>query len=178
MQLLRFPALDATLRTKQQSTQGSPRYRLQFHILFIAVEVEHHTVHCSFVADFHDHVYIQTNTNALFGFLPALVKAYASEVCVIKWTETCFLFQYARHQQEVAGEEVAATDLVDCRKYACDVWEVQPCIRFIDKVKWDPPGVDLLLQRMGIYDQRFVVEKFAQYHSNFTVTRSQNGRNV
>ena len=38
---------------------------------------------------------------------------------------------------------------IDPRVYQCDTWLVTPNIRFLDKVKWDPPGVDMLLQRLG-----------------------------
>lgn len=44
----------------------------------------------------------------------------------------------------------------------CETWVLTPNLRFLDNVKWDPQGVNLLLQKFGILDQRQTIPKWMQ----------------
>lgn len=39
---------------------------------------------------------------------------------------------------------------IDQRQYICKQWKVDPKIRFIDKVKWDPPVIDEILRKLQV----------------------------
>lgn len=38
----------------------------------------------------------------------------------------------------------------DDREFICERWSVQPRIRFIDNVKWDPPVIDEILRKLQV----------------------------
>lgn len=46
--------------------------------------------------------------------------------------------------------EKSETEQSDRRLYVCSQWKVDPKIRFIDKVKWDPPVIDEILRKLQV----------------------------
>lgn len=50
-------------------------------------------------------------------------------------------------EKEAGKDEGGRTDQ---RQYICKKWEVDPKIRFIDKVKWDPPVIDEILRKLQV----------------------------
>lgn len=57
-------------------------------------------------------------------------------------------------QQEAGKREVGKADQ---RRYICIRWEVDPKIRFIDKVKWDPPVIDEILRKLEVSLKIFIL---------------------
>lgn len=50
-------------------------------------------------------------------------------------------------EEKAQKSEIGKTDQ---RQYFCKKWKVDPKIRFIDKVKWDPPVIDEILRMLQV----------------------------
>uniref|UniRef100_A0A1I7W8X0 FSA_C domain-containing protein n=1 Tax=Heterorhabditis bacteriophora TaxID=37862 RepID=A0A1I7W8X0_HETBA len=133
LELFQFPALEAVLTSDQMNECD-----IEEEENHIAVP----EVRSSFICDFHNAVYVQTDFNAQVSFLPELLKSY------IQVTDTSSL-----------DEPMPKTDI---RKYRCERWIVDPKIRFIDRFKWNPPVIDEVLKKLQIFDHRTTIPKALQ----------------
>uniref|UniRef100_A0A0R3RW34 FSA_C domain-containing protein n=1 Tax=Elaeophora elaphi TaxID=1147741 RepID=A0A0R3RW34_9BILA len=145
LELFELPAMDAVFISNQRAPIHSEKLR--------DVKSE---VLCSVICDFHHPLGVQTDLTTQINFLPELLRSYLIE-------------QDKEVEKEVGktstekerGKETGKTDQ---RQYICKKWKVDPKIRFIDKVKWDPPVIDEILRKLQIFDHRNTIPKVVQRH--------------
>ncbi|CAI4230279.1 unnamed protein product [Auanema sp. JU1783] len=134
LELFQFPALKALLTSLQcNECDMSSDTPVKPEVL------------SSFVCEFYNLVYVQTDFSAQVSFLPELLKSYIN----------------ATANQNVTGPETP-TKKYDNRDYKCEKWEVNPKIGFIDRTKWNPPLVDDILRKLQIFDHRTTIPKALQ----------------
>jgi len=136
LELFHFPTLEAILTTEQQQTLDDDD----------AISTSIPEVICSFIAEFHNAVGVQTDFNAQVSFLPELLKTYLKS-------------------QDSIGTDRKPDDVVhhrDPRVFRCETWVVDPKIRFIDRFKWNPPVIDEILRKLQIFDHRTTIPKALQ----------------
>ncbi|CAJ0955025.1 unnamed protein product, partial [Mesorhabditis belari] len=138
LELFQFPALEAVLKTHQVN----PCSEMDSGGSEGAQEV-----HSTFVCDFHNAVSVQTDFNAQVSFLPDLLKSYMKT-----------------HQQESSTSSTSSSTSLsrDHRIFKCEQWTVDPKIRFIDRIKWNPPVIDEVLKKLQIFDHRTTIPKSLQ----------------
>uniref|UniRef100_A0A9J2P2Q7 Bridge-like lipid transfer protein family member 1 C-terminal domain-containing protein n=1 Tax=Ascaris lumbricoides TaxID=6252 RepID=A0A9J2P2Q7_ASCLU len=104
-----------------------------------------------FSCKFHGSLGVQTDFSTQVSFLPELIKSYMpSKVPQRKF------FNMKKHETGIGFERT------DDREFICERWSVQPRIRFIDNVKWDPPVIDEILRKLQIFDHRATIPKVIQ----------------
>uniref|UniRef100_A0A158R4Y4 FSA_C domain-containing protein n=1 Tax=Syphacia muris TaxID=451379 RepID=A0A158R4Y4_9BILA len=130
--LFQFPAFDAVFTSVQKQETDIDDAGI------ITPEVR-----SSLICEFHDTVNVQTDFNAQVSFLPELLKTYMKN-------------------DNRTAEEKAADINHDFRRYVCEVWRVDPRIRFIDRFKWNPPVIDEILRKLQIFDHRMTIPKALQ----------------
>uniref|UniRef100_A0A914ZX45 Bridge-like lipid transfer protein family member 1 C-terminal domain-containing protein n=1 Tax=Parascaris univalens TaxID=6257 RepID=A0A914ZX45_PARUN len=92
---------------------------------------------------FHGSLGVQTDFSTQVSFLPELIKSYMP----------------SKMRKSKTGIGIEQTD---DREFICERWDVQPRIRFIDNVKWDPPVIDEILRKLQIFDHRATIPKVIQ----------------
>jgi hypothetical protein len=149
LELFRFPALEAILTTVQnQDSRSDP------------LEI----VKSSFVCEFHSSVCVQTDFNAQVGFLPELLKSYThspSDGPLMSESKDRMV-QKAKEIKAMDPNADPSDEKRDPRKYECLRWIVNPQIRFIDRFRWNPPGLDDILRKLQIFDHRSTIPKVMQ----------------
>uniref|UniRef100_A0A914ZZ88 Bridge-like lipid transfer protein family member 1 C-terminal domain-containing protein n=1 Tax=Parascaris univalens TaxID=6257 RepID=A0A914ZZ88_PARUN len=105
---------------------------------------------------FHGSLGVQTDFSTQVSFLPELIKSYMpSKVPQRKF------FKMRKSKTGIGIEQT------DDREFICERWDVQPRIRFIDNVKWDPPVIDEILRKLQVSDIRP-----PRYNTESNTTRS------
>ncbi|CAG9532925.1 unnamed protein product [Cercopithifilaria johnstoni] len=143
LELFELPAMDLIFTSNQKAPIHSEKLR--------DVKSE---VLCSVICDFHHPLGVQTDLTTQINFLPELLRSYLIEQDKEVEKEVKSLME----REAERGE----TGKTDQRQYICKKWKVDPKIRFIDKVKWDPPVIDEILRKLQIFDHRNTIPKIVQ----------------
>uniref|UniRef100_A0A915PXW3 Bridge-like lipid transfer protein family member 1 C-terminal domain-containing protein n=1 Tax=Setaria digitata TaxID=48799 RepID=A0A915PXW3_9BILA len=144
LELFELPEMDSVFTSNQRTPINCEKLRdIKSEVL------------CSVICDFHYPFGVQTDLTTQINFLPELLRSYLIE----------------QDKEVQKGPEISSTDKQeqvekskDKRHYICKEWKVDPKIRFIDKVKWDPPVIDEILRKLQIFDHRNTIPKVIQRH--------------
>ncbi|KAL3990413.1 Fragile site-associated protein C-terminus family protein [Acanthocheilonema viteae] len=140
LELFELPAMDAIFTSNQKIPIHSEKLRdIKSEVL------------CSFICDFHHPLGVQTDLTTQINFLPELLRSYLIE-------------QDKEIEKGIRKSSMEKIRKTDQRQYICKKWKVDPKIRFIDKVKWDPPVIDEILRKLQIFDHRNTIPKVVQRH--------------
>ncbi|VIO89935.1 Uncharacterized protein BM_BM1560 [Brugia malayi] len=146
LELFELPAMDSIFTSNQ---------KVPIHLEKLKdIKTE---VLCSLICDFHHALGVQTDLSTQINFLPELLRSYLIEQDKDVKKEIGKL-----PMEEKLGK--GETEKTDKRQYICKQWKVDPKIRFIDKVKWDPPVIDEILRKLQIFDHRNTIPKVVQRH--------------
>uniref|UniRef100_A0A8R1HHP8 FSA_C domain-containing protein n=2 Tax=Caenorhabditis japonica TaxID=281687 RepID=A0A8R1HHP8_CAEJA len=153
MELFQFPGLEAKMTSEQlNGVDDGDKYESVFQMPM--------EVFTTFVCDFFSEVAIETNFNAQVSFLPELMKSYLKESSsASSHSATSTTSSPAISSSK---ESVGSDGPKDPRIFTCKVWQVEPRVRFIDRIKWTPPVVDEILKKLQIFDHRNTIPKVIQ----------------
>ncbi|VDN07640.1 unnamed protein product [Thelazia callipaeda] len=160
LELFELPALDSVFTSFQKVSIDCDELR----------NVKSKVV-SSLVCDFHYALGVQTDFTAQVSFLPELLRSYLIEMVRHQINlpgNVLFLHQDKRNQEEskkLSNKQGDEQIKCDQRQYICKEWKVDPKLRFIDKVKWDPPVIDDILRKLQIFDHRNTIPKVVQRHA-------------
>uniref|UniRef100_A0A1I7VWA0 FSA_C domain-containing protein n=1 Tax=Loa loa TaxID=7209 RepID=A0A1I7VWA0_LOALO len=144
LELFELPAMDSIFTSNQKAPIHLEKLRdVKSEIL------------CNVICDFHHALGVQTDLTTQINFLPELLRSYLMEQDKVEKGVGRSM------EKETGTGKVGKTDQ---RQYICNQWKVDPKIRFIDKVKWDPPVIDEILRKLQIFDHRNTIPKVVQRH--------------